>query len=160
MLMEARGTWKGSWPCPELPALLPLPDHQRGPVARSDAVLPEGYRRKRSGLTGSCVGEEPMGCAVWGTGESHCRKERGHRGSKENGSHLTFPLGVGQRLATEPGAPQCTEVTGKREASTDLRFHANAPGYQGRRRVLDRISQVATLAPWGLPLGPLATPSA
>lgn len=101
--MEARGTWTGSWPCPELPALFPLPGHQRGPVAQSAAVLPEGYRRKRRGLTGSCVGEEPMGCAVWGTGESRCRKERGNRGSKENGSHLMFPLGVGERLATEPG---------------------------------------------------------
>lgn len=100
--MEARGTWTGSWPCPELPALFPLPGHQRGPVAQSAAVLPEGYRRKRRGLTGSCVGEEPMGCAVWGTGESRCRKERGNRGSKENGSHLMFPLGVGERLATEP----------------------------------------------------------
>lgn len=44
-----------------------------------------------------------MGCAVWGTGESRCRKERGNRGSKENGSHLMFLLGVGERLATEPG---------------------------------------------------------
>lgn len=104
----------------------------------------------------------PLGCVVWGTGESHCRKRRGNRGSKENGSHLMFPLGVGQRLTPEPGAggPQCTEGTGKREASTDLRFHANAPGHQGRRSVPDRISQVASLALWGLPLGPLATPSA
>lgn len=151
---------EGVWPSPELPALFPLPDHQRGPVARSPAVLPEGYRRKRRGLTGSCVGEEPIGCAVWGIGECHCRKERGNRGSEENVSHLRFPLGVGERLATQPWGPRCTEGPWKRESSTDLRFHASGPPHQGRRHVLDRASQVATLALWGLPLGPLAAPSA
>lgn len=151
---------EGVWPCPELPALFPLPDHQRGPVARSSAVLSEGYRRKRRGLTGSCAGEEPIGCAGWGAGESHCRKQRGNRGSEENVSHLRFPLGVGERLATEPGGPQCTEGTWTRESSSDLRFHASGVRHQGGRKVLDRASQVATLALWGLPLVPLSAPSA
>lgn len=54
-----------------------------------------------------------MGCAVCSPGESHCRKERGNGGSEKNGSNLKFPLGVGERLATETGGPQCTKCMWK-----------------------------------------------